>query len=211
MLCMAGAAVANAQDVASGRATYRATCAVCHSDPPGTGSVDPRVRTADEIRGAMLRVSPMGFLNGVLSAAELDNLAAYFRSILDQPSFAPDFDVSGQWQSQRQTWWTLFVTQYAAGTQLSGGWLTFDATGAPTWLFFYEGGGWIAAGVYSAKLRRNTGPPFATDPNADGSVASTDDVGTIAFVFSDRNAAEVTFDVGGTRVTHRIGRVSYPK
>jgi mono/diheme cytochrome c family protein len=66
LLLMALGGAASAQDAALGRTLYVTHCARCHADPPGSGSVNPLVRTADEIRGALGRVSPMRMLNGVL-------------------------------------------------------------------------------------------------------------------------------------------------
>ena len=103
----------SAQDVAPGRAFYVDICARCHSDPPGSGAINPLVRTGDEIRAAINRVSPMRTLNGVLSDANLADIAAYFVTVLGAPGNAPDFDVTGQWASSMQPWWALYVTHYA--------------------------------------------------------------------------------------------------
>lgn len=198
---------AAAQDTARGRAFYAGICAHCHADPPGHGAIDPRVRTADEIRAAINRVSPMRYLGAALSNADLADIAAYFVTVLGPPTLAPDFDVTGQWASGAQPWWALYVTQYADRSLLTGGWLTFDAAGNAIWLYFYEAGGWTGPGIYTAKLFRNSGPPYATPPASGGSAPKAHEVGTIAFVFSDRDTADVTFVLEGTTITHRIGRV----
>jgi mono/diheme cytochrome c family protein len=65
-----------AQDAARGRTLYASICANCHADPPGEGAIDPRARTGDEIRTAINRVSPMRFLGGALSIADLADIAA---------------------------------------------------------------------------------------------------------------------------------------
>ena len=61
-----------------------------------------------------------------------------------------------------------------------------------------------------ARLFRNTGPPFATPPGAGAAAPRAEEVGSIAFVFSDRDSADVTFALDGIRVTHKIGRVALP-
>jgi cytochrome c553 len=209
-LLVVGVASASAQDAQRGRAFYADICARCHSDPPGSGAINPLVRTADQIRAAINRVSPMKYLGDALSAADLADVAAYFVEVLGPPTNAPDFNVSGQWASSTQPWWALYVTQHAGRSVLSGGWLTFDAQGRAIWLYFHESGGWTGPGIYTAKLFSNTGPPFATPPGSGADAPKAEEVGTIAFVFSDRDSADVTFELDGIRVAHKIGRVALP-
>ena len=209
-LLLVGSTPAWAQDAARGRAFYADICARCHADPPGSGAVDPLVRTGDQIRAAINRVSPMKYLGDALSAADLADIAAYFATVLGPPSNAPDFNVSGQWASVAQPWWGLYVTQHAGRSVLSGGWLTFDLQGNAVWLYFHESGGWTGPGIYTARLFRNTGPPFATPPGTGAAAPRAEEVGTIAFVFSDRDSADVTFALDGIRVTHKIARVALP-
>jgi hypothetical protein len=203
-------ATVDAQEAVRGRALYADHCARCHSDPPGSGAINPLVRTADQIRAAINRVSPMKFLGDALSNADLAEIAAYFGTVLGPATDTPDFNVSGQWANSSQPWWTLYVTQYAGRSVLSGGWLTFDAQGHAIWLYFHEAGSWTGPGIYTARLFRNTGPPFGTAPGPGADAPRSIEVGTIAFVFSDRDTADVTFVLEGTRVTHKIGRVSFP-
>jgi len=211
LLLLLGYGSVSAQDAARGRTLYAGICAQCHGDPPGSGSVNPLVRTGDEIRGAINRVSPMGNLGGVLSDADLTDIAAYFVKVLDTTAHAPLFDVSGQWASIVQPWWALYVTQYAQRSLLTGGWLTFDGEGNAIWLYFYESGGWTAPDTYTAQLYRNTGPPFATAPGMGAPAPKATNAGTVALVFSDRDTADVTFGLDGIRISHRIKRVLYPR
>jgi hypothetical protein len=201
-------APASAQDAARGRALYSDICARCHSDPPGSGAINPLVRTADQIRAALDHVSPMRSLGDALSGADLASIAAYFVTVLGPPADVPDFDVGGQWASSAQPWWTLYVTQHPSRVALSGGWLTFDVNGAAVWLYFHEAGGWTGPGIYTATLFRNTGPPFATPPGPGTDPPKAAQVGTIALVFTDRDNADVTFTLECVRVAHRIGRVA---
>ena len=207
-LLVLGLSPAGAQDTARGRAFYVENCAVCHSDPPGSGAINPVVRTADQIRAAINRVSPMRFLGDQLSNADLADIAAYFEAVLGPPTNAPDFDVGGQWASATQPWWALYVTQYAGRSLLAGGWLTFDSHGNATWLYFHESGGWTGPSIYTAKLFRNTGPPFATPPGSGADAPKATDVGAITFVFSDRDTADVTFVLEGVSIAHKIARVT---
>ena len=210
MLFVLGLSPAFAQDAARGRTLYAGICALCHSDPPGSGAINPLVRSADQIRAAINRVSPMRFLGDALSNTDLADIAVYFETVLGPPTNTPDFDIGGQWASATEPWWALFLTQYAGRSLLTGGWLTFDSQGNAIWLYFYESGGWTGPGIYTAKLYRNTGPPFATPPGSETEPPRTTVVGTIAFVFSGRDTADVTFVLEGIRVAHRIVRVTLP-
>lgn len=207
----AWSALAFAQDAGRGRALYVQICALCHADPPGSGSVNPLVRAPDQIRAAMARVSPMRYLNDALTDGDLADIVAYFATVLGPPTHAPDFAVGGQWASPDEPWWVVYVTQYANRQLLTGGWLTFAGDGTPTWLYFYEGGGWTAPGVYTAKLYRNTGPAFG-GPLAPGAMPPhATEAGTIAFVFSNATTADVTFLLpGASPVTHKLRRAAFP-
>ena len=102
------------------------------------------------------------------------------------------------------------MTHYANRSLLTGAWLTFDEKGEPRWLYFYESGSWIAPSVYSAALFRNTGPPFGLPPDRGAEAPHASRVGSIAFIFGDRDNADVTFEVESTRTSHRISRVHRP-
>lgn len=143
-----------------------------------------------------------------LAAADMADIAAYFAAALGPPGYAPEFGVSGQWASAREPWWGLYVTQYAGRSALAGAWLTFDGSGNAVWLYFHGSGAWTAPGVYEAILFRNSGPPFGASPESGAGAPNAARAGSIAFVFTDGNTAEVTFTVGGDRTVHRIGRVS---
>jgi hypothetical protein len=206
--CLAPAAPA--QDAANGRSLYRDICARCHSDPPGSGSINPLVRTADEIRAAINRVSPMGFLSS-LTDRELQDIAAYFVTVLGEPTFTPDFNVGGQWYDVAQPWWALQLTQFAGRKRIAGTWYTFDADSKPTWLYFYDGGEWSGPGIYTSKLYRNSGPPFATLPDLQRPAPEATPAGDVALVFSNRDSADVTFILDGVRITRKITRFNYPR
>ena len=199
-----------AQDAANGRSLYLNNCARCHADPPGSGSVNPLVRSADEIRAAINRVSPMGFLSS-LADRELQDIAAYFATVLGEPTNAPDFNVGGQWYDPTQPWWALSLIQFSGRKRLTGIWSTFDAEQKPIWLYFYDGGGWTGPRIYTAKLYRNSGPPFSGQPDSQGPPPQATEVGSIALVFTDRTTADVTFILEGTQVSRKITRSNYPQ
>lgn len=167
------------------------------------------MRTPDQIRAAIGRVSPMRFLNDALTEGDLADIASYFVTVLGPPSFAPAFGVSGQWANPAEPWWVLYVTQYAAGQLLTGGWLTFDAARNPTWMYFYEGGGWTAPGVYVAKLYRDSGPGYAAVPG-EGEAGRATEAGSVALVFSADGSADVTFALPEQRITHKVRRTALP-
>lgn len=203
------AGAASAQDAAIGRTLYVTHCARCHADPPGSGSVNPLVRTADEIRGALGRVSPMRMLNGILSDKDLQDIAAYFVTVLGEPTNAPDFTITGQWWDPERPWMALVFNHFANRKQLSGIWHTFDENGDAIWLYFLDGA-WTGPSIYTGKLYRNSGPPYA-QPADPAKPATTTVVGEVAIVFSNRESADITFIVNGQRMTRKIARYNFPR
>lgn len=204
--CLATQA-ALAQDAARGRALYVTHCARCHADPPGSGFVDPRVRTADEIRGALNRVSPMGFLQGVISPTDERDLAAYFVESLGPPTHRPDFNVGDFWWDQKNGGSSINLRQFSGRNQLAGIWCTYDASGNPLW-FLFNGGSWSGPSIYTAPLFRGRGTPYTADVNV--SLYGLTEVGVIALVFSDRSNVDLTFTVNGQRTLARMVRFSFP-
>lgn len=197
-----------AQEVTRGRSLYVEHCARCHADPPGSGFVDPRVRSADEILAAIQRVSPMGFLSGTIGAAEARDLAAYFSDVLGPQTFRPDFNVGDFWWDQNAGGQSLNLRQFSARNQLAGIWYTFDASGSPVW-FLFNGGSWSAPSVYTAPLFRANGTPYLASYSA--AATRSTQVGTIALVFSDRDNVDLTFTLDGQRVLSKMVRFPFPR
>lgn len=207
MLLLAMSWPAAAQDAARGRTLYVENCARCHADPPGSGFVDPRVRTADEIRGALNRVSPMGFLQSIITAQDERDLAAYFVQSLGPPTNRPDYNVGDFWWDQKSGGSSINLRQFSSRNQLAGIWYTFDAAGNPEW-FLFNGGSWSGPSVYVATLYRARGTPFTT--LVDPSLYALTEVGTAALVFSDRANVDLTFTVSGQRTLSKMVRFTFP-
>lgn len=186
---------------------YTEHCARCHADPPGSGFVDPRVRTADEIRGALNRVSPMGFLQGVITAQDERDLVAYFAQSLGPPTNRPDYNVGDFWWDQKNGGSSVNLRQFSGRNQLAGIWYTFDATGNPVW-FLFNGGSWSGPSIYTAPLYRGRGTPFTL--TVDPALYSVTEVGTAALVFSDRANVDFTFTVNGQRTLSKMVRFPFP-
>jgi hypothetical protein len=51
----------------------------------------------------------------------------------------------------------------------------------------------------------------AAQPGTGADAPRATPVGEVAFVFTDRETADVTFVLEGIRVTHKIGRVTHPR
>lgn len=196
-----------AQDAARGRSLYVENCARCHADPPGSGFVDPRVRTADEILATIQRVSPMRFLGGVIMAQEARDLAAYFNESLGPPTNRPDYNVGDFWWDQKNGGSSINLRQFAGRNQLAGIWYTYDALGNPVW-FLFNGGSWSGPSIYTAPLYRGRGSPFAVP--VDPSLYGLTEVGVVALVFSNRENLDVTFTLGGQRTLAKMMRFQFP-
>ncbi|MDX2218784.1 MAG: cytochrome c [Burkholderiales bacterium] len=202
------AELASAQDSARGRALYVANCARCHADPPGSGFIDPRVRTPDEIRGALNRVSPMGFLQSVITAQDERDLAAYFVESLGPPTNRPDYNVGDFWWDQKNGGSSINLRQFSGRNQLAGIWYTYDASGNPVW-FLFNGGSWSGPSIYTAPLFRGRGSPF-TAAEVDPSRYGLTEVGLVALVFSNRDNVDLTFTVSGQRTLAKMVRFAFP-
>ena len=100
----------------------------------------------------------------------------------------------------------MALRQHSSRQQISGSWYTYDSAGRPTW-FTFGAGSWTAPGVYNGTLYRTSGPPFNVPHDA--APLNITEVGTFALVFSNREAADVTFVVDGARVAKRISRFPY--
>lgn len=206
-LTLAVALHAGAQDVQRGRALYVEHCARCHADPPGSGFIDPRVRTGDEIMATIQRVSPMRFLGNVITAQDARDLAAYFSDSLGPPTNRPDYNVGDFWWDQQNGGSSINLRQFSGRNQLAGIWYTYDESGNPIW-FLFNGGSWSGPSIYTAPLYRGRGSPFtaAVDPARYGLT----EVGVVALVFSNRENVDLTFTVNGQRTLSKMVRFPFP-
>jgi hypothetical protein len=199
---------AAAQDAMRGRALYVEHCARCHADPPGSGFIDPRVRTAEEIRGALNRVSPMGFLQSIITAQDERDLAAYFVESLGPPTNRPDYNVGDFWWDQQNGGSSVNLRQFSGRNQLAGIWYTYDSSGNPVW-FIFNGGSWSGPSIYTAPLYRARGTSFTAQVNP--GLYGTTEVGVAALVFSNRDNVDFTFIVNGQRTLSKMVRFPFPR
>lgn len=201
-------APASAQDAARGRTLYVENCARCHADPPGSGFVDPRVRTADEILATIQRVSPMRFLSTLIAAQEARELATYFNDSPGPATNRPDYNVGDFWWDQKSGGMSVNLRQFAGRDQLAGIWYTYDAQGQPVW-YLFNGGSWSAPSIYTAPLYASEGSPFMQPFSAQR--FQQRQVGTVALVFSDRDNVDFTFIVNGQRALAKMVRFPFPR
>jgi CotH protein len=89
------------------------------------------------------------------------------------------------------------------GDAIFATWATYDASGAPRWLVVTAPR--VAAGVYSGKLIRATGPSFGTQPFDSARIAFAE-VGIATFTFAHGNAATFAYTLDGLSGTKAITR-----
>jgi hypothetical protein len=208
-LCLLGLApFANARDAARGRTLYVDNCARCHADPPGSGFVDPRVRTGDEILATIQRVSPMRFLSTVITAQDARDIAAYFNESLGPPANRPDYNVGDFWWDEKNGGSSVNLRQFSSRDQLAGIWYTYDSGGNPIW-FIFNGGSWSGPSIYTAPLYRARGTPFTATFNP--ALYGNTEVGVAALVFSNRDNVDFTFTVNGQRTLAKMVRFPFPR
>lgn len=86
---------------------------------------------------------------------------------------------------------------------------TYDASGAPMWLFMSNGAKQAGSETYAGLLYRATGPAFHANPFMPISSANLSEVGTMSVAFAGANSATLTYTVDGTSVTKQIQKQVY--
>jgi len=97
--------------------------------------------------------------------------------------------------------WGINLTHQ--GDVLFAAWFTYDSSGAPRW--FVATAPRVAAGVYSGRLLRTTGPAFGAEPFDPARVACAQ-AGTATFTFAHGNAATFAYTLDGVTRTRAIER-----
>ena len=204
------------QNAANGQAIYMNICRACHGFPPCCGP-DRAGGNPSLIQNAInVRVPAMGFLRGVLSNADIQDIAQYLLNPTSTPDppppppdpgpptpAIPDFDYTDLWWFAQESGWGLNIIQHASHV-IFGVMYTYDASRRPLWLVM-PGGTWTTGNHYEGDLYRTTGPQF-NSPTFDPARVSVVKVGTFAFDFNGRNAGTFTYTVDGVRTAKPITR-----
>jgi hypothetical protein len=86
---------------------------------------------------------------------------------------------------------------------------TYDASGAPMWIFMSGGARQGTADTFSGPLYRATGPAFFTSPFPSIGPGNLTQVGTMTVAFSGANSGTLTYSVDGLNVNKSITRQVY--
>jgi cytochrome c553 len=203
VLCVASGA-SLAQNVANGEALYRNFCQVCHGSTPA-GGPDRAAGNPALIRAAINgKVPAMGIFIGVLSDAQLADIAAWIASLTappPPPPPAPVRDYTDLWYGgETQSGWGLNIIQHPSNV-IFAVMYTYDANGDPTW-FVLPGGTWTANDKFSGAWYRVTGKPY----NQAFAPPDVRAVGTAELTFFNATEGVLTFTVNGTVVTKPMMR-----
>ena len=207
---------AAAQDVANGRSIYMGICIACHGFPPG-GGPDRAGGNPALIQNAINgRVPAMGFLRGVLSASDINDVAQYLLNPTSTPDpppppppppppapAVPDWDVTDLWWNPAEPGWGLNLIQHATH-QVFGVMYTYDVTRKPLWLVM-PGGTWIASNRFEGDLYRVTGPQFNA-PTFDPNRVDVRPIGTFRLDFGSRDSGTFSYTVSGVTYAKPITR-----
>ena len=204
---LAAALPAGAQSVAHGQSLYGNICRVCHGFPPSGGPERAEGNPAVIQAAINGRVPAMGFLRQVLTSADIADIAAYLRSLLDTPEppapVVPAFDYTDLWWNPDESGWGLNLIQHPSSV-IFGVMYTYEPPNRATW-FVLPGGSWSSPTSYSGLFYRVTGPAF-NSPAFDPAAVKADAVGSATLAFSDRDHGTFSFSVNGTLVTKAITR-----
>ena len=204
---------AAAQNAANGQTLYMNNCRACHFFPP-SGGPDRAAGNPVLIQSAMNRVAGMSFLRGILSDADVRDIAQYLLNPVDTgpppppppPPFEPAtpvFDVTDLWWNPQEPGWGLNLIQHATH-QVFGVMYTYDTSRRPLWLVM-AGGRWNTGLQFEGDLYRTTGPQY-DNPSFDAARVRTVKVGTMTVDFNSRDAGTVTLIVEGLRTAKPIAR-----
>jgi hypothetical protein len=204
-LALAALATTARADLANGESIVRNTCASCHGFPPiggpeflpGNPSLLPFA-----INGG---VPAMGFLRGVLTQSDINDIVAYLTALLAPPPATPT-SYQGLWLrtpfAQESGWGINFTQQ---GTNLFATWFTYDTDGSGMWLVMSDGHQ-TSPNNFAGTLYRTTGPGFDASTFTPISQSNYTQVGTFTVSFSDANTGSMTYTVNNVTQTKPIGR-----
>lgn len=199
-LVAAGLTPVQAQNATSGQALYDGVCRGCHGFPP-SGGPESAAGNPAAITGAINSVSAMSFLRGVLSPADIADIAAYLLGLSGPPLPAHDF--TDLWWNPAEPGWGLNLIQHPSN-KVFGVTYTYEPPNRATW-FVLPDGAWTSPLTYSGPIYRASGPPF-NRPRFDPAMVSVRQVGMATLQFVDRENATFTFAVDGVAVTKNITR-----
>jgi cytochrome c553 len=204
-------AASQAVDLANGANKFNTWCVPCHGNPP-QGGAQFGANNPARITAAIGGVVPaMVFMRTILTAADIEDIAAYIGSLAgtSEPpppaNATPAFDFSDLWYNADQSGWGLNIVQHASN-KIFAVMYTYEAPGGrPLWLVIPDGV-WTSPLRYTGAIYRVTGPvgvPF--DPNG----VLVRQVGTATLSFIDRNNGTIDFTIDGDSVSKPITRQPY--
>lgn len=192
-------------DLANGESIVRNICASCHGFPP-LGGPERAAGNPALIKQAITSLVPsMFFLRGVLTDADINDVAAYLLSLQAKPT--PSASFQGLWLGTplaAQSGWGINFTQQ--GTALFATWFTYDADGSGMWLVMSDGTQTSVPGIFHGTLLRTTGPGFNAQPFTAIGASNYTPVGNLTVTFFDPDNGTMTYTVNGVTQTRPIAR-----
>jgi cytochrome c553 len=203
-----------AQSVSNGQSLYNSVCISCHSMPPA-GGAEKGANSPSVISNAINLpprnpppgVAAMQFLQGLYTASDLADIAAYIGSVQSgapPPPPVPAFNYTDMWWGgDSESGWGFNVIQHASNN-IFGVMYTYDANGKRTW-FLIPGGTWTAANIFTGTWYRSSGPPYNAPFKPNQVIA----VGNATLVFQNATQATLTFSVDGVVTTKTMSRLQF--
>ena len=191
LVAVASPAVA-AGDPVNGKTLFTNNCSSCHTLRDNLGLARLGANDPVAIQNAISTVTPMSFLKGKFSAADLADIAAYIGTVVAGGGGGGGaVNYQGLWWASagNEAYWGVnFVHQ---GDQIFGTWYTYDTTGRPWWLSMLVNRTAPGSNAYTGPIYADTGPPF----NAFVGAGKPTQIGTATLTFADANNGTFAYTV----------------
>ncbi|MBC8021617.1 MAG: cytochrome c [Burkholderiales bacterium] len=204
---------AHAVDLANGESILKNTCAACHGFPPVGGPERAAGQPSLIANAINFRVPAMGFLRGTITAADIDDIAAYLL-FLQNPTPTPTPTLPDSYQGlwlkfpyESESGWGINFTHQ--GSTLFATWFTYDTDGSGMWLVMSNGTE-STGHRFTGDLYRTTAPgAFSSVPFVPIAGSNYTLVGTLSVIFFDADSAEMNYTVNGVTQTKNLARYVY--
>jgi hypothetical protein len=204
---------AGAANLANGKTVFETYCPACHGNPP-EGGPELAANNPSLIQSALQIVPAMEFMRPLLSANDINDVAAYLGVLLNGASFPADASFDGLWLKAQQgsgdsaeAGWGLNLVHQ--GTVLFATWFTYDLDGSGMWLVM-SNGVQTSQGNFTGTLYRTVGPAFSSVPFTPIVFPlNYTTVGSLTLSFTDTSTGTMSYTVNGVSQSKPIQRYVY--
>ncbi|HET9484205.1 MAG TPA: c-type cytochrome [Xanthomonadales bacterium] len=178
MVLLATAAPAPAQDVARGKLLYAQWCTACHASDPSADRPRLASNNPDALELAIASRPEMRFLGAVLTAADIDDIAAYIGSVVDPQSGVRP--ATGWYWNGAESGRGFFYERRGDAIYLAG--FHYESDGRADWFVVP---GYVQAGRFAAPMVELAGGQTLSGPYRAPAETPSPGFAQLTFVASD--------------------------